>query len=189
MPMQLSLGVSLRDDATFSNFYAAGNHNRQVLAAMETVSGNAGEASLVIWGSRGAGLTHLLQACSHAASERGTSVQYLPLRDLVGDASATVKDDARRALATVIRDRLAGVGSGAFELGPAPVERAGRTARAAPSGPPRPSCGGCGGPARSRACRRARWRARCSRKRRWRSGSIGIPPPSGTMPRIARSAS
>lgn len=86
MPMQLSLGVSLRDDATFSNFYAAGNHNRQVLAAMETVSGNAGEASLVIWGSRGAGLTHLLQACSHAASERGTSVQYLPLRDLVGYA-------------------------------------------------------------------------------------------------------
>ena len=29
-------------------------------------------------------------------------------------------DDARRLLATVIRDRLAGVGSGAFELGPAP---------------------------------------------------------------------
>jgi fused signal recognition particle receptor len=29
-------------------------------------------------------------------------------------------EDARRALATVIRDRLASVGSGAFELGPAP---------------------------------------------------------------------
>lgn len=92
MPMQLSLGVSLRDDATFSNFYAADNHNRQILAAMDAMSANAGEASLVVWGSRGAGLTHLLQACSHAASERGISVQYLPLGDLVGYAPRDICD-------------------------------------------------------------------------------------------------
>lgn len=85
-PVQLSLGVSLRDDATFSNFYAADDNNREILSALEAASHNRGEPSLVIWGGRGGGLTHLLQACSHAASEHDISVQYLPLRELVGYA-------------------------------------------------------------------------------------------------------
>jgi DnaA family protein len=85
-PVQLSLGVSLRDDATFTNFYAADDNNRQILAAVEAASRGEGETNLVIWGSRGAGLTHLLQACSHAACERGITVQYLPLRELIGYA-------------------------------------------------------------------------------------------------------
>lgn len=91
-PVQLSLGVSLRDDATFSNFYAADDNNRQVLAAVEAASRNAGEANVVIWGARGAGLTHLLQACSHAACANGVRVQYLPLRDLVGYAPRDICD-------------------------------------------------------------------------------------------------
>lgn len=85
-PVQLSLGVSLRDDATFTNFYAADDNNRQVVAAVEAASCHTQETSIVVWGSHGAGLTHLLQACSHTASERGIAVQYLPLRDLAGYA-------------------------------------------------------------------------------------------------------
>lgn len=105
-PVQLSLGVSLRDDATFANFYAADDNNRQIISALQTISPSIGdpssnldarhqsasECSLVIWGARGAGLTHLLQACSHTASERGIAVQYLPLRDLVGYAPGDICD-------------------------------------------------------------------------------------------------
>jgi DnaA family protein len=91
-PVQLSLGVSLRDDATFSNFYAADDNNREILAALDAMSRNRGETSLVLWGGRGAGLTHLLQACSHVAREQQISVQYLPLRELVGYAPRDICD-------------------------------------------------------------------------------------------------
>ncbi len=91
-PVQLSLGVSLRDDATFSNFYAADDNNREILAAVEAVSHQACNNSLVIWGGRGAGVTHLLQACSRVASEAGIAVQYLPLRELVGYAPTDICD-------------------------------------------------------------------------------------------------
>jgi DnaA regulatory inactivator Hda len=84
-PVQLSLGVSLRDDATFANFYIA-EGNELALHALREFCRDQGERNLLLWGSRGAGLTHLLQACCHEAYEDGQSVQYLPLRDLVGYA-------------------------------------------------------------------------------------------------------
>lgn len=90
-PLQLSLGISLRDDATFSNFYVA-EGNAQALHALREFSGNRGEGNLLLWGNRGAGLTHLLQACCHAAFEQGISVQYLPLRELVGYTPEDVCD-------------------------------------------------------------------------------------------------
>lgn len=90
-PLQLSLGISLRDDATFGNFYVA-EGNQQALHAVREFSADRGDGHLVLWGSRGAGLTHLLQACCHAASERRLNVQYLPLRELVGYAPEDVCD-------------------------------------------------------------------------------------------------
>lgn len=85
VPVQLSLGVSLKDDATFANFYVGGG-NEQVLHALREFSVNRGDQNLLVWGSRGAGVTHLLQACCHTAFEHRINVQYLPLRDLVGYA-------------------------------------------------------------------------------------------------------
>ncbi len=37
-----------------------------------------------IWGSPGAGLTHLLQALCHKANQNNLSVQYLPINDIIG---------------------------------------------------------------------------------------------------------
>jgi DnaA family protein len=88
-PVQLSLGVSLRDDATFANFYIA-EGNEQAVHALREFGAGDGEGNLVLWGSRGAGLTHLLQACCHQAFEKKINVQYLPLRDLVGYAPEDV---------------------------------------------------------------------------------------------------
>jgi fused signal recognition particle receptor len=57
-----------------------------------------------------------------AADVGGTATLELvdAARDRMRATGGRTGEDARRSLATVIRDRLAGVGSGAFELGPAP---------------------------------------------------------------------
>ena len=84
---QLSLGVSLNDDATFDNFYTrAGSGNAQVLEILRRQLQPGGEVYVYLWGGAGAGLTHLLQAACHACQSRGLTAQYLPLRELVGFA-------------------------------------------------------------------------------------------------------
>lgn len=86
-PQQLSLGVSLNDDATFDNFYAPqGSANARTLTWLRQQSRGEGESFIYLWGASGVGLTHLLQAAGHSAQGAGLSVQYLPLRDLVGFA-------------------------------------------------------------------------------------------------------
>ncbi len=87
LPQQLSLGVSLNDDATFENFYApAHTHNAMVVEGLRQQMTGRGEAFLYLWGAPGCGLTHLLQAACHEAQTLNLSFQYLPLRDLVGYA-------------------------------------------------------------------------------------------------------
>lgn len=82
MAVQLSLGVSLRDDATFDNFYL-GQGNDLALHALKQFSQDDGDQNVVIWGRHGAGLTHLLQACCHAAHQKNYDIRYLPLREMV----------------------------------------------------------------------------------------------------------
>lgn len=87
LPQQLSLSVNLNDDATFDNFYApAQTHNAMVVQGLRAQLDGSGEAFIYLWGAPGCGLTHLLQAACHQAQSLGMSVQYLPLRDLVGYA-------------------------------------------------------------------------------------------------------
>lgn len=87
IPQQLSLGVSLNDDATFDNFYAPiTTTNAQMLAALRQQIEIANEPFIYVWGVPGCGLTHLLQGACHHAQTLGKSFQYLPLRDLIGYA-------------------------------------------------------------------------------------------------------
>lgn len=94
-PQQLSLGVTLNDDATFENFYAPpASHNAEILAFLRhQIEAPQGENFVYLWGPSGSGLTHLLQAGCHLAQERGLTVQYLPLADLVGYAPAALFAD------------------------------------------------------------------------------------------------
>ncbi len=86
-PQQLSLGVSLNDDATFDNFYAPeSTPNAQVRSAVRSQIELANEPFIYLWGAGGCGLTHLLQAACHQAQTLGKSFQYFPLRDLIGYA-------------------------------------------------------------------------------------------------------
>ena len=86
-PQQLSLGVSLNDDATFENFYApAGTPNAQVVSALGQQIETAKEPFIFLWGATGSGLTHLLQGACHHAQTFQKSFQYFPLVDLAGYA-------------------------------------------------------------------------------------------------------
>jgi DnaA family protein len=67
---QLPLGVRLRDDATFASF--APGANAEVLAALRAQD----TTPLWLWGTRGSGKSHLLQAACVAS---GGSSAYLPL--------------------------------------------------------------------------------------------------------------
>jgi len=83
-PVQLSLGVSLRDDATFSNYFTAGETNAIALKALKQFAVDRSGGQLVIWGTRGVGLSHLLQAVCHTASAEKRTIQYLPMADVRG---------------------------------------------------------------------------------------------------------
>ncbi len=77
MMNQLILGVSLKDEATFENFYAGRNH--ELIATLKQAIKGVGEQIIYFYGAGGDGRTHLLQAACH---EVPRSV-YLPLSQLI----------------------------------------------------------------------------------------------------------
>ncbi|WP_193166008.1 DnaA regulatory inactivator Hda [Microbulbifer hainanensis] len=85
VPQQLSLGVSLRDDATFDNYYLSPeDSNRQVVAALQQFAGGElVEQVIYLWGEAGSGVSHLLQSACQRADACGRSFQYLPLAELL----------------------------------------------------------------------------------------------------------
>lgn len=102
-PRQLSLKVSLQDDATFENFYLPSPQSSGALAAAQlrallrartsglpdvAIDGGSGVGSgpgtavqdfVWLWGGVGAGCSHLLQAVCHTASDLGLNHFYLDL--------------------------------------------------------------------------------------------------------------
>ena len=82
-PTQLSLGMRLRDDATFVNYYPGAN--AVTLGYVEhacEVEDQWMDGVLYIWGASGVGRSHLLQAACLRVEERGGRALYLPLADL-----------------------------------------------------------------------------------------------------------
>ena len=75
-PTQLTLGVSLNDDATFDNFLV-GTANQQLVQSLRCPSSDS--QIIYLWGTHSAGTSHLLQAMCHhyAGAEHGAI--YLPL--------------------------------------------------------------------------------------------------------------
>jgi DnaA family protein len=75
-PDQLVLRLSSRSAASFANFVADGN--REAAAAVARPS----EPGVYLWGGRGSGRTHLLQAAARAVGESGGRAGYLDLADV-----------------------------------------------------------------------------------------------------------
>ena len=78
---QLPLGLSLKDDASFENFYPG--QNGEIVAALKKAAAGCGEKIIYLCGSRGQGLSHLLQASCHEAARHKITAIYLPLSDLL----------------------------------------------------------------------------------------------------------
>lgn len=78
---QLPLGLSLKDEATFDNFYSG--KNAEIIAELKKTSGGQGERIIYICGTRGQGLSHLLQASCHYAHQHQLRSVYLPLANLL----------------------------------------------------------------------------------------------------------
>ncbi|OGO90083.1 MAG: DnaA regulatory inactivator Hda [Coxiella sp. RIFCSPHIGHO2_12_FULL_42_15] len=74
--MQLTLGMTLRDDATFDNYFAG--NNRQVIHHLREMMAGCGEHFIYLYGEAGVGVSHLLQACCHEAKSPAI---YLPLSE------------------------------------------------------------------------------------------------------------
>ena len=88
MLTQLILPIHPPDAHSFQNFYTG--NNAILLNCLKSFSLKIGEPYVYIWGSSGAGCTHLLQACCHAAQQQGFSVAYLPLNTLKKTNSAEI---------------------------------------------------------------------------------------------------
>jgi len=76
--MQLPLGVRLRDEATFANYYPG--VNQEVVRLLQDVTAQH-DGVVYLWGGPGSGKTHLLQAVCHLAAAEGQALAYLPLRE------------------------------------------------------------------------------------------------------------
>ncbi|WP_417662982.1 DnaA regulatory inactivator Hda [Pseudomonas sp.] len=82
-PIQLPLGVRLRDDATFANFYPGAN--AAALGYVERLCDvDAGwtESLIYLWGANGVGRSHLMQAACLKFEQRDELAVYLPLADV-----------------------------------------------------------------------------------------------------------
>lgn len=78
---QLPLGLSLKDDASFDNFFPG--KNLEIIEVLKKTSQGIGERIVFLCGARGQGLSHLLQASCHEAALSKVSAAYLPLGDLI----------------------------------------------------------------------------------------------------------
>ena len=83
-PIQLPLGVRLRDDATFINYYPGAN--AAALGYVERLcEADAGwtESLIYLWGKDGVGRTHLLQAACLRFEQMGEPAVYLPMAQVI----------------------------------------------------------------------------------------------------------
>ncbi|TAK75986.1 MAG: DnaA regulatory inactivator Hda [Gammaproteobacteria bacterium] len=78
---QLTLGLSLKDEATFDNFYPG--KNTEIVAELKKTASAQGERIIYLCGTRGQGGSHLLQACCHHAHQHQLRSVYLPLANLI----------------------------------------------------------------------------------------------------------
>ncbi len=76
-PIQLTLGVGLKDDATFDNFFPGAN--TQIINILKETAENKGEKIIYLYGSGGQGCTHLLQAVCLSAFDHHQRAVFIPL--------------------------------------------------------------------------------------------------------------
>lgn len=83
-PTQLALGIELSDDMTLANYYAG--DNQVALTFIEQLCDSNvdhSEQLIYLWGNKGVGASHLLQAACLEFQLTGRNAIYLPLAELI----------------------------------------------------------------------------------------------------------
>ena len=114
-PTQLPLGVRLRDDATFANFYPGAN--AAALGYVERLCSPAASWSdelMYLWGKPGVGRSHLLQAACLRMQERDELAIYLPLAE-VAQYGTRLLDNLERSELVCLDDIEAVAGNAEWE--------------------------------------------------------------------------
>lgn len=111
---QLALNVRLRDDSAFDNFLAARNAEAFDRVVAFAVPAPGLPALLYLWGERGAGKTHLLEAACRERHARGERCVYLPLAD-AGQFAPALLDELEQAALVCLDDLDAVAGERAWE--------------------------------------------------------------------------
>ena len=109
---QLTLPVTLRDDATLDNFLPVPG-SEALLHALEQQLEATGEAIIYLYGEAGSGKSHLLQACCHRA---GSGALYLPLADLADYSPEEVLAGVAGMRLVCLDDLHAVAGNAAWEF-------------------------------------------------------------------------
>lgn len=78
MQDQLSLGIRLRDDADFENWYLG--DNQELISSLMTLLQTPHWGYCLLWGGSGSGKSHLLQAATQKQSPHSF---YLPLSEFI----------------------------------------------------------------------------------------------------------
>ncbi len=78
---QLTLSIRFRDQHDFDSFFMGANI--QAVTALKQLCASEGEPYIFIWGSEGAGCSHLLQAVCQQATQQGLTSAYLPMAELI----------------------------------------------------------------------------------------------------------
>jgi len=103
---QLPLGVRLRTTSNFASFHAG--ENGAAIAALELRARGPHAPPLWIWGPRGSGRTHLLQAACARAGEAGRRAAFLPLAQSWPTAAALAGFEALDLVCLDDLDRVLG---------------------------------------------------------------------------------
>ena len=73
--LQLPLNVTLNDESRFDNFYP--HNNEQIILALQAFLKTSNETVFYLWGDRGVGKSHLLQAAAALAKDEHVSALYI----------------------------------------------------------------------------------------------------------------
>ena len=74
---QLTLGLSLQDEATFDNFCSG--KNAEIVVQLKNAVAKQSDKVIYLCGNQDQGKSHLLQACCHYAQQLNLTSVYIPL--------------------------------------------------------------------------------------------------------------
>lgn len=98
MNTQLPLAIQLNDEATLADF--SWNTNELLQQQITEILSSKQERFLYLWGAKGCGKSHLLQACCHAIHTKDSAI-YLPLTLLKEWGPQSVADLENQSLIAI----------------------------------------------------------------------------------------